>query len=139
MIPLRAIISFVGFIYFTSCGVLARPASTAVWAADSIIARGQGHGLDSSNRPTVSYEHGEFQWALRLLYEHTGNETYFNYIQSGIDNIVTSNGTVLNYAYVQIAFDLFVSTPRLGLITSLLSISDFTLDPVRVGPTFIYL
>jgi hypothetical protein len=35
----------------------ARPASYAVWAADSGIARGQGNGL-ASGVPIVSYEHG---------------------------------------------------------------------------------
>jgi unsaturated rhamnogalacturonyl hydrolase len=73
---------------------VARPSSYAVWAADSAIARGQGNGLDSNGNPIVSYEHGEFQWGLRQLYERTGNKTYFNYIQLGIDNIVFPNGTV---------------------------------------------
>jgi hypothetical protein len=41
----------------------ARPASYAVWAADSGIARGQGNGL-ASGVPIVSYEHGEFQVSL---------------------------------------------------------------------------
>ncbi|KAJ6611182.1 glycoside hydrolase family 105 protein [Mycena sp. CBHHK59/15] len=72
----------------------ARPKSYAVWAADSAIARGQGNGLDSSGNSIVSYEHGEFQWGLRLLYELTGNKTYFDYMQAGVDNIVFPNGTV---------------------------------------------
>ncbi|KAJ7841038.1 glycoside hydrolase family 105 protein [Mycena olivaceomarginata] len=72
----------------------ARPASYAVWAADSGIARGQGNGLLADGSATVSYEHGEFQWGLRLLYELTGNKTYFDYIQAGVDNIVFPNGTI---------------------------------------------
>ncbi|THG96647.1 hypothetical protein EW026_g5226 [Hermanssonia centrifuga] len=72
----------------------ARPPSYAAWAADSAIARGQGNGLDSNGQPTVSYEHGEFQWALRLLYERTGNKTYYDYIQKGVDNVLLPNGTV---------------------------------------------
>lgn len=72
----------------------ARPQSYAVWAADSAIARGQGNGLDSSGKPIVSYEHGELQWGLRQLFERTGNQTYFDYIQRGVDNIVFNNGTV---------------------------------------------
>jgi len=94
----------------------ARPASYAVWAADSGIARGQGNGL-ASGVPIVSYEHGEFQWGLRLLYELTGNQTYFNYIQAGADNIVFPNGTV-HGSY---------------------NFTAFSLDPVRTGPTFVYL
>ncbi|GLB41010.1 putative glycosyl hydrolase family 88 [Lyophyllum shimeji] len=97
--------------------VLARPQSYAVWAADSGIARGQGNGLDSSGKPIVSYEHGEFQWALRQLYERTGNRTYFDYIVKGVDNIVFDNGTV-HGSY---------------------TLTDFVLDPLRTGPTFLYL
>lgn len=77
-----------------SSAVAARPESYAVWAADSAIARKQGNGLDASGNAIVSYEHGELQWGLRQLFELTGNQTYFNYIQSGIDNIVFANGTV---------------------------------------------
>ncbi|TFK97682.1 glycoside hydrolase family 105 protein [Pterulicium gracile] len=95
---------------------LARPKSYGVWAADSIISRGQGHGLDNNNAPRVSYEHGEFQWALRLLYEKTGNKTYFDYIRTGVDNIVQEDGSVLAY-----------------------TIPYASLDPLRAGPSFMYL
>ncbi|KAJ3575413.1 hypothetical protein NP233_g1119 [Leucocoprinus birnbaumii] len=95
----------------------ARPSSYAVWAADSAIARGQGNGLDSSGKAIVSYEHGELQWGLRQLFEKTGNRTYFNYMQTGVDNIVFSNGTV-HGSY---------------------TVTDFVLDPLRTGPTFLYL
>ncbi|KAF8066731.1 glycoside hydrolase family 105 protein [Lyophyllum atratum] len=97
--------------------VSARPRSYAVWAADSGIARGQGNGLDSSGRAIVSYEHGEFQWGLRRLFELTGNQTYFDYIVKGVDNIVFDNGTV-HGSY---------------------TVTDFVLDPLRTGPTFLYL
>ncbi|KAF8066730.1 glycoside hydrolase family 105 protein [Lyophyllum atratum] len=97
--------------------VLARPPSYAVWAADSAIRRGQGNGLDSTGKASVSYEHGEFQWGLRQLYEKTGNKTYYNYILAGANNIVYDNGTVHGgYA-----------------------VADYSLDPVRTGPTFLYL
>ncbi|KAJ6598448.1 glycoside hydrolase family 105 protein [Mycena vulgaris] len=95
----------------------ARPQSYAIWGADSAIARGQGNGLDANGNAIVSYEHGEFQWGLRLLYELTGNKTYFNYIQAGADNIVFANGTV-HGSY---------------------NLTAYSLDPVRTGPTFIYL
>lgn len=72
----------------------AHPASYAIWAVNSAITRGQGNGLDANGNPLVSYEHGELQWALRLLYERTGNETYYNYIKTGVDNVVSSNGSV---------------------------------------------
>ncbi|KAL0581445.1 hypothetical protein V5O48_000599 [Marasmius crinis-equi] len=71
---------------------IARPQSYAVWAADSAIARKQGNGLSGST-PIISYEHGELQWGLRQLFERTGNQTYFNYIQSAVDNVVTADGT----------------------------------------------
>ncbi|KAJ7057045.1 Six-hairpin glycosidase [Mycena amicta] len=96
---------------------VARPASYAVWGADSAIARGQGNGLSSAGVPLVSYEHGEFQWALRLLLERTGNQSYFDYIQEGANNIVFPNGTVH------------------GTYT----LTDYVLDPIRTGPTFLYL
>ncbi|KAH8103390.1 Six-hairpin glycosidase [Cristinia sonorae] len=93
------------------------PRSFALWAANSAIVRGQGNGLDASGKPLVSYEHGELQWALRLLFERTGNHTFFNYIKQGVDNVVASNGSVGGgYSAVQ-----------------------FQLDPLRVGPSFIYL
>ncbi|GLB41009.1 putative glycosyl hydrolase family 88 [Lyophyllum shimeji] len=104
------------FVVHTST-VLARPHSYAVWAADSATKRGQGNGLSSSGQPSVSYEHGELQWGLRQLYERTGNKTYYNYIVSGANNIVYDNGTV-HGGY---------------------TISDYSLDPVRTGPTFLYL
>lgn len=73
----------------------------STYAADSGIARGQGNGRDASGNPTVSYEHGEFQWALQLLFEKTGNQTYFDYIQAGVDQIVDENGHVgANYKCV---------------------------------------
>lgn len=75
--------------------------SYAQWGADSAIARGQGNGLDSPGNPLVLYEHGELQWALKLLYERTKNKTYFNYIKAGVDNIVDDNGkTGGRYKYV---------------------------------------
>lgn len=81
--------------------VVAKPLSYAVWAADSAIVRGQGNGLDSSGKSSVSYEHGELQWGLRQLYEITGNQSYYNYILAGANNIVFDNGTVHGgYTYV---------------------------------------
>ena len=72
----------------------ARPQSTAVWTADSAIARKQGNGLDANGVKTVNYEHGELQWGLRLLYERTGNKTYFDYIVAAAKNIVDANGNI---------------------------------------------
>ncbi|KAF9044438.1 glycoside hydrolase family 105 protein [Panaeolus papilionaceus] len=95
----------------------ARPSSYAQWAVDSAIRRKQGNGLDASNNAIVSYEHGELQWGLRLLYESTGNATYYNYILNGANNIVFDNGTVH------------------GKYT----LTEYTLDPIRTGPTFLYL
>ncbi|TRM59018.1 glycoside hydrolase family 105 protein [Schizophyllum amplum] len=100
----------------TSRSVSAAPSSYAIWAADSAIARGQGHGLDSDGNVQLSYEHGELQWALRLLYESTGNETYYDYIVSGATNIIEDDGSVLDYV------------PE-----------ENQLDSIRVGPTFLYL
>lgn len=78
----------------STLSVAARPQSYAVWAADSAIKRGQGNGLNGAGAALVSYEHGELQWGLRLLYEKTGNKIYYNYILAGANNIVFDNGTV---------------------------------------------
>lgn len=104
-------------VFLARASVYARPQSYAIWAADSAIARGQGNGLDSNGKPTVSYEHGELQWGLRLLYETTGNKSYFNYIVQGASQIVDNNGNI-GGGY---------------------SIADYSQDPVRTGPTFAYL
>ncbi|KAG6856686.1 hypothetical protein H0H87_001901 [Tephrocybe sp. NHM501043] len=102
---------------FRAICVDARPKSNAVWAADSAIARGQGHGLDSSGKASVSYEHGELQWGLRQLFDKTGNTSYYDYILTGAGNIVDDDGTLHdNY-----------------------KLSDYSLDPVRTGPTMLYL
>ncbi|KZW02459.1 glycosyl hydrolase [Exidia glandulosa HHB12029] len=92
-----------------------RPFST--WMADSVIARGQGHGLSTSGTPQVSYEHGTFHSALRQLVNVTGNATYAQWIQSGIDNVLNSDGTV----------------------GATYNMSAFTLDDLRIGPSFIKL
>ncbi|KAH9912859.1 glycoside hydrolase family 105 protein [Epithele typhae] len=98
----------------------AKPSSYAVWAADSAITRGQGNGYDDYNDPTkpvVSYEHGELQWGLMRLYSETGNKTYYDYILDASNVIVYDNGSII----------------------SDYSFSDYSLDPVRTGPTFVYL
>nr|GAT47523.1 cell wall glycosyl hydrolase [Mycena chlorophos] len=95
---------------------VARPASYAVWGADSAIARGQGNGLDNG-APLVNYPDGEFQWALRHLLDRTGNQSYYDYILEGANNIVYDNGTV-HGSY---------------------NLTAYVLDPIRTGPTFLYL
>lgn len=104
-------------VFLARASVYAHPHSFAIWAADSAIARGQGNGLDSNGEPTDSYEHGELQWGLRLLYETTGNESYFNYIVQGASQIVDSKGDIEG-GY---------------------SIVAYSQDPIRTGPTFAYL
>lgn len=72
----------------------------STYAADSVISRSQGNGLDKGV-PLVNYPDGEFQWALRLLYERDGNQTYYDWIQEGVNNIVLDNGTIVGgYKYV---------------------------------------
>ncbi|KAI0708917.1 glycoside hydrolase family 105 protein [Cerioporus squamosus] len=118
MVAMLTILAFLSLVAHSLGAIIAQPASYALWAADSAIARGQGNGLGSDGAPLVSYEHGELQWALRLLYEKTGNKTYFDYIQQGVDRVVTSNGTVIGgYGFT----------------------TDYQLDPIRTGPSFLYL
>ncbi|KAI0036080.1 Six-hairpin glycosidase [Vararia minispora EC-137] len=88
----------------------------STYAADSVISRGQGNGL-TNGKPQVNYPDGEFQWALRLLFERGGNQSYFGWIQAGVNRIVSSTG--------QISSDY--------------NLSAYTLDYLRLGPSFIYL
>lgn len=74
---------------------LAQDTPYSQWAADSAISRGQGNGLNSG-KPYVSYEHGEFWWGLRLLYEKTGDEKYYNYILDGASVLVDEDGSIID-------------------------------------------
>ncbi|KAJ8082576.1 hypothetical protein PM082_008431 [Marasmius tenuissimus] len=96
---------------------LARPASYAQWAADSVIARGQSTGLDGNGTPKIIYDDGEFQIGLRRLFEKTGDQKYYNHILKAANTVVSSNGS-------------FPASWKL---------SDYQLDPIRVGTTFLYL
>jgi rhamnogalacturonyl hydrolase YesR len=69
------------------------------WAANSAIVREQGNGTDSSGTPVVSYEHGEFWWGLRNLFEKTGNSTYFDYILNSAERDVDEEGTIAPSGY----------------------------------------
>lgn len=71
------------------------PASYAVWAADSAIARGQGNGK-SNGTPLVSYEHGEFWFALQQLYNTTGDKKYYNYILNSASALVNDQGKLIS-------------------------------------------
>ncbi|TFY52839.1 hypothetical protein EVJ58_g9788 [Rhodofomes roseus] len=75
---------------------LALGTTYSTWAANSAITRGQGNGLNASGDPVVTYEHGVLQWALRLLYEKTGNQSYYDYITEAANNILNENGTVVS-------------------------------------------
>ncbi|KAG6819880.1 hypothetical protein H0H93_007759 [Arthromyces matolae] len=107
-----------GSLLLVSAANSTHPSSYAVWAANSAISRGQGNGLNSAGKTTVSYEHGTFWSGLRRLYEETGNQTYFQYIEDAVNRIVAPNGTIVGSDY---------------------SFSAFSLDPLRTGPGFLYL
>lgn len=94
------------------CG--AQPYST--WMADSVITRKTPLGKDTSGNILVTYEHGVFERALEMVYNKTGNVTYYNYLKAGVDNVLGSTGTISDY-----------------------SLEYYTLDDVRLGPEFIYL
>ncbi|KAG8959530.1 hypothetical protein FRC03_007871 [Tulasnella sp. 419] len=84
--------------------------------ADSVIARGEGQGRDSSGKAFITYEHGVFQRSLEMLYNKTSNATYYNYIKTGLDRIVTSSGGLNDY-----------------------SLTYYTLDDIRLGEGIIFL
>lgn len=51
-----------------------------------------------------------------MVYNVTGNATYLSYLKTGVDNIMNSAGTLLDY-----------------------DLDYYTLDDVRLGPEFIYM
>ena len=106
----------------------------STYAANSAIARQQGNGLRNGS-PLVDYPDGEFQWALRLLFERTGNKSYFDYIHAGVDRIVNPDGSIANGAYKFVHL-IFVFHLVVDVVNSF---SDYTLDPLRLGQSFIYL
>lgn len=132
--------------------VQARPESYAVWAADSAIARKQGNGYkDDLTTTTVSYEHGELQWGLRLLYEATGNQTYYDYLLAAANVIVNNDGKIVgsDYKYVHVVDDMLCTDIFIGLLTTTKILSGtiahfptkqhLTEMNYRTGPTFLYL
>jgi hypothetical protein len=102
------------FAVFGHLACAARPYSS--WMADSVIARKEARGLNSTGSPLLTYEHGVFQRALEMLYNKTSNATYLNYIQEGLDNVVNSDGSLNTY-----------------------SVPYSSLDPLRVGENLLFL
>ncbi|KAK7040745.1 hypothetical protein VNI00_009651 [Paramarasmius palmivorus] len=114
---LPCLVPLLAFLCLLEQVVLARPDSYAIWAADSVIARGQSTGLDSSGNPKVIYDDGEFQLGLRRLYDRTGNEKYYSHLLKAANTIVSDSGA----------------------LPSSYKMSDYQLDPIRTGSTFLYL
>lgn len=85
--------------------------------ADSIYSRGQGLGFSSKGEPSVSYEHGTFQHALRELYNMTNNQTYLSWVKRGIDVIISPS----------------------GMIGGGYKLERYTLDDIRIGESLIKL
>jgi len=82
----------------------------------SVIARHTLLGITADGAPFTTYEHGVFERALEMVFNNTGNTTYFDYLKTGVDNLISDNGTLLDYNF-----------------------TEFTLDDLRLGPEFIYL
>ncbi|KAI5853682.1 putative cell wall glycosyl hydrolase YteR [Tricharina praecox] len=83
---------------------------------DSVIARSTPLGLNAAGKVTTTYEHGVIERALQMVYNVTGDSKYYNYQKKGVDNIIDSNGKLLDY-------DLTV----------------YTLDDMRLGQEFLHL
>ncbi|KAH8834151.1 Six-hairpin glycosidase [Flagelloscypha sp. PMI_526] len=98
-------------------GLVKAATSYAAWTADSVIRRNQSNGLDSSGAASLIYDHGTFWEGLRQLYLDTGNTTYYNWILTGATRLVDSSGKIIG------KYDA----------------SAYQLDPLRLGPTFLYL
>ncbi|ESK91890.1 cell wall glycosyl hydrolase [Moniliophthora roreri MCA 2997] len=114
---LNCLVHLLTLFAFVEFRALARPDSYAVWAADSVIARGQSTGLDSNGNPKVIYDDGEFQLGLRRLYDRTKDEKYYQHLLKAANTIVSDSGA----------------------LPSSYKMSDYQLDPIRTGSTFLYL
>ncbi|PWW74444.1 Glycoside Hydrolase Family 105 protein, partial [Tuber magnatum] len=64
----------------------------------------------------MSYEHGVMERALQMVYNATGNDTYYTYLKTGVDNLISPTGALLDY-----------------------NLTYYTLDDIRLGPEFLYL
>ncbi|KAG0635067.1 cell wall glycosyl hydrolase YteR [Tuber brumale] len=84
--------------------------------ANSVIARNTPLGKTSTGAVLTSYEHGIMERALQMVYNATGNDAYYTYHKTGVDNIISSAGTLLDY-----------------------NLTYYTLDDIRLGPEFLYL
>jgi len=84
--------------------------------AASVIARHTLLGLNAEGAPLTTYEHGVFERALEMIFNKTENSTYYEYLKTGVDNLISNNGTLLDYNF-----------------------TEFTLDDLRLGPEFVYL
>ncbi|RPA89113.1 glycoside hydrolase family 105 protein [Choiromyces venosus 120613-1] len=82
----------------------------------SVIARNTPLDKDSTGAILKAYEHGVMERALAMVYNKTGNATYYNYLKSDIDNLISPSGVLLDY-----------------------NLTYYTLDDVRLGPEFLYL
>jgi rhamnogalacturonyl hydrolase YesR len=98
----------------TSALVCSNP-SFSVRGAETILLRNYASGL-KDGKPFTNYEHGVGWRALEMVFNATGDVRYKDHIKSGADNIVTSEGDILDY-----------------------DLTYYTLDDVRVGESLIYL
>jgi rhamnogalacturonyl hydrolase YesR len=98
------------------CALAAAVTPYSVRMADSLIARNTTLGLDDSGDPKTTYEDGVIERALEMVYNATGDSTYYAYQKSGVDNIINSSGGLLDY-----------------------NLTEYTLDDMRLGQEFLYL
>ncbi|KAI3605015.1 hypothetical protein WG66_002002 [Moniliophthora roreri] len=106
---LNCLVHLLTLFAFVEFRALARSDSYAVWAADSVIARGQSTGLDSNGNPKVIYDDGEFQLGLRRLYDRTKDEKYYQHLLKAANTIVSDSGALpSSYKPYQDWFDILV-------------------------------
>jgi rhamnogalacturonyl hydrolase YesR len=87
----------------------------SVQGADTFLLRDYAQAL-KDGAPFITYEHGVAWRALEMVYNATQNASYVDHIISGVNNIVTADGALLDY-----------------------NLTYYTLDDIRIGETFIYL
>ncbi|KAG0123944.1 putative cell wall glycosyl hydrolase YteR [Tuber indicum] len=84
--------------------------------ANSVIARNTPLGKTGTGAVLTSYEHGVMERALQMVYNATGDDTYYTHHKTGVDNIISATGTLLDY-----------------------NLTYYTLDDIFLGPEFLYL
>lgn len=111
---MKQLVSFLGTAVTVHAAFCTTP-PMSVRGANTFLLRGYAQALKDGD-PFITYEHGVAWRALEMVYNATQNASYVDYITNGVDNIVTDDGSLLDY-----------------------NLTYYSLDDIRIGETLIYL